>query len=145
MEHDARAKSFSVRPDKANVYVFRHESIGFAIPMTVAFDGLLAGQTVAQTYLMWEVEPGLHEITSYAEDISSVKLNTEPGKVYYIWQEVKIGLWKARSLLRQVDEQTGRKWVTECKLGKSEYLAPSPGLVGGSGKPPHGGKSGNES
>jgi len=119
MENDARAKSFRVRPGKAKIYVFRHESIGFAIPMTVALDGRVAGQTLAQTYLMWEVKPGPHRITSHAEDISSVKLNAKPGKVYYIWQEVKIGLWKARSLLRQVDEQTGRKWVMECKLGKS--------------------------
>jgi len=118
-EEDIRAKSFAVSPEKAVIYVYRAESLGFAVPMTVGLDGREVGQTVGQTYFMWEVDPGPHEITSHAEDIVTVKLNTEPGKYYYVWQEVKIGVWMARSLLHEVDEATGRHGVTECKLGKS--------------------------
>lgn len=118
-DDDVRAKSFPIKPHKANIYVYRHESFGFAFPMTVALNGRVAGQTLGQTYVRWEVDPGPHEIISYAEDISAVKLNTEPGKTYYVWQEVKIGLWKARSLLHQVDEDTGRKGVIVCQLAKS--------------------------
>jgi hypothetical protein len=118
-EEDIRAKSFAVNGEKAVIYVYRRESLGFAVPMIVKLDGREAGQTVGQTYFMWEVDPGPHEITSYAEDMVSVKLKTEPGKYYYVWQEVKIGVWMARSLLHEVDEETGRQGVTECRLGKS--------------------------
>jgi hypothetical protein len=118
VQDDIRAKSSTVRPDKAHIYVYRNESFGFAVPMTVAVDGRASGRTVAQTYVMWEVDPGPHEITSYAEDTSAVSINAEPGKAYFIWQEVKLGFWKARSRLHSVDEETGRKFVAACRLGQ---------------------------
>ncbi len=120
-DEDLRAKTFTVRSDKSNIYVYRNESFGGVIPMTVSLDGKLAGQTGPQTYFMWEVEPGPHEVTSTAENTVSLKLNTEAGKAYYIWQEVKMGFWMARSLLQQVDEQTGRKEVAECKRVQSNF------------------------
>jgi hypothetical protein len=117
-QDDLRAKSAAVRPGKSQIYVYRHESLGFAVPITLKLDGRASGRTVAQTYVMWEVDPGLHEITSHAEDSSAVSLTAEPGKAYFIWQEVKVGVWKARSSLHQVDEQTGRKFLAECRLGQ---------------------------
>lgn len=39
----------------------------------------------------------------------------QAGKNYFVWQEVKMGLWMARSALQTVDEATGRKGVAECK------------------------------
>jgi hypothetical protein len=118
LQDDLRAKSAVVRPGKAQIYVYRYESLGFAVPITVKLDGRASGRTVGQTYVMWEVEPGLHEISSHAEDASAVSLNAEPGKAYFIWQEVKVGLWKARSSLHHVDEETGRKYVAGCRLGQ---------------------------
>ncbi len=121
LEDDAQAKRFAAKPDKSSIYVYRNESFGSAIPMTVSLDGKVAGQTGPQTYYLWEVSPGSHEIASHAEDVSTLKLNTEPGKAYYVWQEVKMGLWMARSLLQQVDEEAGRKGVLECKRAQSAF------------------------
>lgn len=121
MEEDAKAKTFAVKEDKAAIYVYRNESFGGAIPMTVALDGKVAGQTGPQTYFMWEVDPGAHEISSIAENTSTVKLDTVPGKAYYIWQEVKMGMWMARTLVQEVDEETGRKGVGECKRAQSNF------------------------
>lgn len=118
---DAKAKTFEVKPDKSSIYLYRNESFGGAISMTVALDGKVAGQTGPQTYFLWEVDPGTHEITSYSEANSTLKLTTEPGKAYYVWQEVKMGVWMARSLLQQVDETTGRKGVAECKRAQSNF------------------------
>ena len=115
---DLQAKSSTARPDKARIYVYRDETIGFAVPMTLALDGRAAGRTAGQTYLMWDVEPGAHAIASYAEDTATLTLQTEPGKSYYVWQEVKIGFWKARSRLHAVDEIPGRKAVVGCDLGE---------------------------
>ena len=48
-------------------------------------------------------------------------LITVAGKSYYVWQEVKMGMWMARSQLQEVDEQTGRKGVAECKRTHSNF------------------------
>jgi hypothetical protein len=114
-EADAKAKTFIVEPGKANVYVFRNESFGGAITMTVALNGKVMGQTGPKTFFLWQVDPGKHEIQSIAENTSTVSLDVEPAKNYFVWQEVKMGFWMARSALQVVDEATGRKGVEECK------------------------------
>jgi hypothetical protein len=121
IDEDAKAKSFVVPSDKSSIYVYRNESIGGAIPMTVALNGKVAGQTGMQTYFLFEVAPGTHEVSSISENTSTLKLQTEAGKAYYVWQEVKMGMWMARSQLQQVDEQTGRKGVLECKRAQSNF------------------------
>ena len=60
--------------------------------------------------------PGKYKVESHAEDVSSLFLSVEAGKNYFVWQEVKMGMWMARSLLQQVDDNTGRAGVTESKL-----------------------------
>ena len=121
IEDDSRAKSFTVSPEKSSIYLYRNESLGGAIPLTVALDGKVAGQTGPKTYFLWEVAPGPHEISSMSENTSTLKLITEAGRAYYVWQEVKMGLWMARSLLQEVEAETGRKGVAECKRAKSNF------------------------
>ena len=119
MEEDAKAKSFAVPPGKSSIYLYRNESYGGAMFLTVALDGRVAGQTGPLTYFLWEVEPGPHEVSSLSENTSTLKLNTEAGKAYFIWQEVKMGMWSARTQLQEVNQQTGRKGVGECKRAQS--------------------------
>ncbi len=121
LEDDAQAKRFTAKADKSNIYVYRNENFGSAIAMTVSLDGKVAGQSGPQTYFVWEVAPGSHEIASHTENVSTLKLTTEAGKSYYVWQEVKMGMWMAGSLLQQVDEETGRKGVLECKRAQSAF------------------------
>jgi hypothetical protein len=118
---DARAKAFIAKPDKSLIYLYRNETFGGAIAMTVSLDGKVAGQTGPQTYFLWEVEPGAHEVTSHTENVATLKLTTDPGRLYFIWQEVKMGMWTARSQLQQVDEETGRKAVSECKRAQCSF------------------------
>jgi hypothetical protein len=116
IDQDAEAKKFEVPAGQSRIYVYRNESFGGAIYMTLSLDGRIMGRTAAQTYFMWDVAPGKHTVSSHAEDVSTVTLETAPGRSYYIWQEVKMGLWMARSALQQVDEKTGRAGVLECQL-----------------------------
>ncbi|MFP5506446.1 MAG: DUF2846 domain-containing protein [Gammaproteobacteria bacterium] len=121
LDEDAKAKTFAVREGKANIYVYRNESFGGAIPLTVALNGKVAGQTGPQTYFLFEVDPGAHEVSSIAENTSALKLDAAAGKSYYVWQEVKMGVWMARSQLQQVDEATGKKGVAECKRAQANF------------------------
>ena len=63
LDQDASAKSFAVRAGKSAIYVYRSESIGGAIPMTVTLDGKVAGQSAMKTFFLFEVDPGPHELS----------------------------------------------------------------------------------
>lgn len=116
VEQDNAAKKFVVKPGKSNIYVYRNESFGGAVKMSVALDGKLVGDTASKTFLLLEVTPGKHTLVSKSETDSTLNLTTAAGKNYFVWQEVKMGLMSARSSLQVVDEATGRAGVAECKL-----------------------------
>jgi PBP1b-binding outer membrane lipoprotein LpoB len=116
MEKDKSAKSFTVKPGMANIYVYRNETMGAAIKMPVVMDGKIVGDTAAKTYLLLEVAPGTHTLISKTENDSTLSVNAVAGRNYFVWQEVKMGGFSARSLLQLVDETTGRAAVAECNL-----------------------------
>jgi hypothetical protein len=113
---DSAAKTFAVTPGKSKLYVYRNETFGAAVTMDVFIDGRALGQTVAQTYLVTEVDPGAHKLMGKAENEDLLDLTTVAGQIYYIWQEVKMGFMYGRTKLQLVDEKTGRAGVMESKL-----------------------------
>jgi hypothetical protein len=119
-KQDASLKNFSSVPDKAGLYVYRNELFGGAVKMDVELDGKPMGITVAKTFLFKELSSGKHTITSKAENSDTIELNAQPGKLYFIWQEAKMGFLYARTQLHLVDEATGQKGVNETKLAESK-------------------------
>lgn len=115
-ELDAAAKTFATTPDKATIYVYRHEFYGAGVEMKVEVDGEHVGTTVAKTYLLLMVEPGRHKLSSVAENTVTVDIDVRAGQNYYFWQEVKMGTWTARSLLHQIDESKAQMEIQGCKL-----------------------------
>ncbi len=123
MEEDAKAKAFVPPPDKAALYIYRNETFGAAVPMNLSVNGRNIGQSAAKTYFLFNVVPGCYSGESTAENVAELKLQMEPGKNYFVWQEVKMGMWMARSQLHQVDEATGRAGVQESKLASARLTA----------------------
>lgn len=120
-KQDAAVKTFSAPPaGKAGLYIYRNETMGAAIRMNVAVDGQPIGQTAANTFLYKEVAPGKRTITSTAENTDTLEVDAKPGMLYYIWQEVKMGIIGARSKLQLVDEAKGKKGVLETKLAETK-------------------------
>lgn len=115
---DMAAKEFKTDPAKSNIYIYRDETFGAAVKMLVLLDGGSPKSTAAETYILHQVNPGSHVITSDAENNVTLSLNTEAGKNYFVWQEVKMGVFSARSKLHLVDEAKGRAGVLQCKLVK---------------------------
>lgn len=115
-QKDAQLKSFTPKSDVAGIYIYRNESFGAAVKMDVAIDGKKIGQTAAKTYLYTEVSPGPHTITSLSENSDRLDIEFTTGKIYYVWQEVKMGLLYAGTKLHLVDENVGQKGVGESKL-----------------------------
>ena len=65
---------------------------------------------------MRAVTPGKHVITSKSENDATLSLDAKAGFNYFIWQEVKMGMWTPRSKLHLVDEEKGKASVEGCKL-----------------------------
>jgi hypothetical protein len=119
-ELDARAKSFAVAQGKANIYLYRNENLS-ADAMGVSVNGKEAGATGRSTYFLWEVDPGTYDISADAANTSAARIVAEPGKSYYVWQQVRVDrrlffldIVIAGSDLHAVDDETGRWGVSEC-------------------------------
>lgn len=119
-EQDQVGKGFVSQPGKARIYLYRNETYGAAIRMPVSFDGRTVGQSASKTYFYWDVEPGKHTLASLTENTPTLSVDAQPNNVYYVWQEVKMGAFAARSDLHLVDEAKGKKGVAECKLAQSQ-------------------------
>ena len=115
-QQDKAEKSFAAVPGKSKIYVYRNEVFGAAITMDVSIDGRLLGATGSKTYLVAVVDPGPHAIRSKGENEEILNLTTAAGRVYYVWQEIRMGLFMARSSLQTVDEKTGQAGVLESLL-----------------------------
>ncbi|MBK6850206.1 MAG: DUF2846 domain-containing protein [Burkholderiales bacterium] len=117
---DAEAKQFKSNAATSQVYVYRNETMGAAISMPVTVDGKLAGTTGANSYFKFDLPAGDHKFTSQG-DGSQLSVTTELGKLYFIWQEVKMGAFAAGSKLQLVSDEVGKKAVLECARIQSTY------------------------
>ncbi|MGV3627432.1 MAG: DUF2846 domain-containing protein [Betaproteobacteria bacterium] len=113
---DAKLKAFTPLKDKASLYVYRNEMFGAALTMLVMLDDKVMGQTGAKTYLHAELPPGKYRLTSGAENNFTLDFEAVAGKIYYVWQEVKMGLLRGRAELHMMDEKSGKAGVLESQL-----------------------------
>ncbi len=112
---DREAKLFQPIADKSLIYLYRDELLGAGEPITVSLDGRAEGQTASRTYFLWVVSPGAHRILSLSGNRASLDLATEPGHVYFVWQEINLGLFTPGTTLHLVDEGQGRQAIMTCK------------------------------
>jgi hypothetical protein len=102
-------------PGLARIYVVRPTGFGSAISMRIIDNGKYIGNTGPKGYLCWERQPGSAEISSKAENTSTVTLNAESGEVYYICQHIQLGVVAARNKLEIVSKEQGQKYLKKCK------------------------------
>lgn len=116
VEKDAAAKVFTPVKDKAVLFIYRNENFGGAVGMPVKVNGQDIGETGAKTFFRLNLASGMYLLASEAENTSELPLTLVEGQKYYVWQEARMGIWKARTALRQVDERTGMEGVLESVL-----------------------------
>ena len=106
--------------DKAAVYIYRSGIIGKLADTQILINGKFLGKNSGSTYLYVEVPPGECVITStQVREYTTLPLNVEGGKIYFIRDSISPGLFLANLLLTQVDEETGKKEIQSCKLIES--------------------------
>lgn len=118
-QRDAELKKFVNPAEKAGIYIYRNENFGAANTMHIDVDNVPVGQTAAKTYLYKEVNPGKHKVTSTAENTDTIEIEVKQGTLSFIWQEVKMGLFAARTKLYQVTDVVGKAGVLESNLAQS--------------------------
>ena len=116
MDKDAKAKEFTPPPDKGAIYIYRNENLGGGMAITVSINDKTLGQTAPDTYFHVNVLPGSYSLKSLAENVSELTVMVEPGRIYFVWQEIKMGMWSARTKLQEVDGSTGRAAIASTKL-----------------------------
>jgi hypothetical protein len=110
------AKTFATLPDKAVVYVYRNTLFGAAISMAISVDGVEVGATGAYSFFKLALPPGHHTLESDAENDSILSIDVQAGQNYYVWQDVKIGIFVARTGLHIVTAEEGQAEVRKLKL-----------------------------
>lgn len=115
-ESSDQAKQFAHVSDKAVLYVYRDEIMGTAIKLPVLVDGVLVGETGPKSFLQLGLAPGKHTIQSVSEVNASVDIDMAAGQDYYVWQEVKMGLFAARSAVHVVNAPVGKAGVMKCDM-----------------------------
>jgi hypothetical protein len=112
-EADAEAKRFLARPYAAVIYVYRDDfmSAEGASNDTVLHVGeRLIGQTLPQTFFMFEVPEGEHVLSGVGRDQGQLRLSTRLGELYFVSLQVVGG----RSIFRQVEPETGKRDIVRC-------------------------------
>ena len=72
-------------------------------------DAREVGETCPNSYFRWELEPGQHTIVSDTSPPAVLQLNTVPGGIYFVWQDLNPGFLRSQSRLQQVDTTTARQ------------------------------------
>lgn len=102
--------------DKALIYVLRSTMIGYKIHSKFAVNGDWKGVNRGKTYFFLTLDPGEHFFCSESENQSYLSLTLEAGKTYYLQQQVKAGIWKARTELVVLSEEEGKEKLEDLNL-----------------------------
>jgi hypothetical protein len=113
---DAQARLFKPVADKAVIYIVRDRGDFFTGPVRLAVDGKDVGETVPNTYLRIESDPGTKVIVSHTDPPATLELKTLPGALYYVWQDVTAERLREYSALRVVDRNTARQVLTTATI-----------------------------
>jgi len=122
-QKDSIAKSLLPIDGKAIVYLLRPSGFGTLVKMNLECDSVHIGSTKAFKYVYSILEPGTHTFLSKAENKKSLTITLESGKIYYIKQEVKMGVFFAETGLKLLDEGDGKKGLGKCSLSKDNVFS----------------------
>ena len=123
-EQREAAIAFEAPQDKGVVYLYRlGRAVAAANVSIVKVNSLEAGGTGPGTFFRWELKPGTYTFTaSTSESSKTVQLQVEAGKLYYIEQNIRLGINEGRIQLNQVDEKTGKRNIQGMKMLVSAYV-----------------------
>ncbi len=115
---DTVAKSLTPIDGKAIVYIIRPSSMAFAIPFRLDCDTFNVGWVAAKTYLYTILDTGMHLFRAQSENESDLNVHLESGKIYYIEQDARMGIMYARTKIKLISDDQGKKYLSKCMVSK---------------------------
>jgi hypothetical protein len=125
VKKDSTPTAGSVQPvsGKSAIVIARVTAFGGAVPFATYLDKDFIGYTAGKSFFAkTDIEPGEHHIVSWAENGQAVKVNFEPGKTYYLLQNVSMGVMRARV----VSAATDAKFLDSGELSGATFYEFSP-------------------
>lgn len=118
-----QAKKFQApSPDTAGLYVFRKDTfVGQALKKDIWVNEKCVGETAKGVFFYKEVKGGKDLSVSTESEFSENNLvvKTESGKLYFVEQYIKMGVFVGGAGLEQHDIKSGKKEVLKLKLAKT--------------------------
>ena len=121
-ESDAQAKTFAApSPGNAGLYIFRNSFVGQALTKNVSINGKIIGTSANKVYFYKEVPAAKYAITTQSEfSDNALEIVAETGRLYFIRQYIKMGVFVGGANLELVSEEEGKKEVLQCSLAASQ-------------------------
>lgn len=134
MEARTVALQFTPPANKSYIFIMRHARFaGCAIYHSISLDGQIAGTLANYTFILFEVQPGKHEIVAQATTdpsgivrgkflvgaltVGAAKINCLPGKSYFFATKVPSAMPSDAGLeVNAVPEEDGRRYITEYEM-----------------------------
>lgn len=114
---DAKAKLFTPSNDKARVYIFRKSVLYLGRRIGIRIDDSNTYElTTTLTYLVYDLTPGKHKISSISIYSYDLEADFEAGKIYFVELDPQIGFPGPNARLYFVSDEEGRGGVNQCEL-----------------------------
>ena len=119
----AEALSFVPAAGKSRIYVYRTGGfVGSAVSLKVAVDSQVVGATDPSSFLMVEVDPGAHLVSSpTSENEAFVKLDALADSCYFVKMWSKMGIMSAHSGMELMQADSARKAVRKLQMAQSSW------------------------
>lgn len=106
----------------AYIYFFRLPNYsGSAAKMTIKANGQPVVRLRNASYFKYEVQPGDYVFSTGSGESSSVRINIESGKDYYIKCYINMGFWSGIPIVELVDRDSGRASIDGNKLTEQAF------------------------
>jgi hypothetical protein len=118
----AEALSFFPAAGKSRIYVYRSGGYGFMEILTIAVDSQVIGEAVPNSYLMVEVDPGAHLVSSPTDENESfVEVNAQPDSCYFMKVWPKMGVLSAHSAMGWMQPDSARRAIRKSRMAESSW------------------------
>jgi hypothetical protein len=108
---DLQAKKFEAVPGMSAIYLVRDYPDFSDQAAPIWLGDSITITTHPGTYYRWVVPPGAHRITGATADIGTITLQTEPGRIYFVRQQLSPFMRFPQSYFYVVSEPAGRAAV----------------------------------
>lgn len=117
------ALNFTPAPGMARIYVYRPSRLfGTAALIPIAVDSQIVGKVSSGTFLMLEVEPGRHRVSSPTlENESAVVLETTGDSVYVVKVWPKMGFVAAQAGMEPMSLSEGVTAVRDARMAVTTW------------------------